>query len=52
MLENKIDDLLKCEHFDSVGKILALRNDAHDNHSIFTEWLVSAEPLLSKSLQS
>lgn len=29
MLKNKTDDLLKHEHFDSIGKLLSIRNDLH-----------------------
>lgn len=30
MLKNEIDDLLKYEHFDSIGKLLGIGNDLHD----------------------
>lgn len=30
MFKTKIDDLCKCEHFDSIGKLLGVRNDLHE----------------------
>lgn len=30
MLKNEIDDLLKYKHFDSIGKLLGIREDLHN----------------------
>lgn len=51
MLKNEIDDLLKYLHFDSIGKLLGIRNDLH-NIRVFIEWPISAEPLFSRSSMS